>query len=93
MVDEIQSNREAGLGRFDIMLIPNDNQKLGILIELKIKAEGETLESTAKKALQQIETRRYAEIFQQKNIKQIMKIGIGFAGKAFALEYNLTDAA
>lgn len=89
---EIQSNREGGLGRFDIMLIPKDSQKLGILMELKIKAVNETLESSAKKALQQIEDQRYEQSFNQKSIKQIMKIGIGFEGKAFRLEYNLTSS-
>ena len=52
---EIKSNPESGLGRFDIMLISKDIQKMGVVIELKIKNENETLEAAAKRALQQIE--------------------------------------
>jgi hypothetical protein len=31
----VKSNRESGLGRYDVMLIPNDKSKLGIIIEFK----------------------------------------------------------
>ena len=84
---DIKSNRESGLGRFDIMLIPKDTKKMGVLIELKIKKENETLEAAAKRALQQIEDKHYDQEFQQRNILKHVKIGIGFEGKVFALEY------
>lgn len=88
---EIKSNRESGLGRFDIMLIPKDINKMGIIIELKIKADNEILETTAKRALTQIEDKKYDQEFQQRKISKIVKIGIGFEGKEFALEYVVTD--
>ncbi len=58
----IQSNRESGDGRYDIMLIPRNKQDPGILIEFK-KATSDkqkTLATAAKKALEQIKTRDYA---------------------------------
>ncbi len=85
---EIKSNRESGLGRFDIMLIPKDTKKMGLVIELKIKGPSETLEDAAKKALVQINEKKYDQELQQKNISGIIKIGIGFEGKEFALEYS-----
>jgi len=82
---EIKSNRESGLGRFDIMLIPKDTGKLGIIIELKVCAEKENRLKIAKKAVKQIDQLKYAAEFKQRSINHIIKIGIGFCGKAFEL--------
>jgi hypothetical protein len=87
---EIKSNRESGLGRFDIMLIPKDSKKMGVVIELKIKQDSESLDDAAKRALAQIEDRKYDQEFRQRNLSRIIKVGIGFQGKEFALEYCLT---
>lgn len=84
---EIKSNRESGLGRFDILIIPKDINKSGIVIELKIKSEKETLEDCAKKALEQIEQKKYPEELKQRGINKIIQIGIGFEGKEFELAY------
>ena len=49
---QVKSNRESGLGRYDIMLIPKDVDKLGIIIEFKkATLPKESLELVAKKAL------------------------------------------
>ena len=45
---------KVGLGRFDILIIPKDLNQSGIVIELKVKSEKETLERCAQRALQQI---------------------------------------
>jgi len=82
---QIKSNRESGLGRFDIMLIPKDANRLGIIIELKVKEEKETLEKAAKRGLIQIDEKKYAEDLKQVGIKKALKLGIGFYGKEFAL--------
>ncbi len=82
---QIKSNRESGVGRYDIMLIPKDSNKLGIVIELKVKEEKETLEKAAKRGLIQIDEKRYTEDMKQAGLKKALKIGIGFKGKKFAL--------
>ncbi len=84
---EIKSNRESGLGRFDILIIPKDLIQAGVVMELKIKGEKETLEECACRALKQIEEKKYVEEFKQRGIKKVIKIGIGFKGKTFALIY------
>lgn len=86
---DIKSNRESGLGRFDIMLIPKDKTKLGIVLELKVKEKKETLAAAAKRALLQIEKNNYAAEFDQRGISKVLKIGIGFEKKAFDLCYTL----
>ena len=40
---EVRSNRESGDGRYDIMLIPHDKKKRGIIIEFKKVFKGEGL--------------------------------------------------
>ena len=86
---EIKSNRESGLGRYDILLIPHDVSQLGIVIELKAKQPHETisLESLANMALEQIDEKRYTVEFTPRGITHILKIAIAFSGKHFVLRY------
>jgi len=55
----IQSNRESGLGRYDIMLMPRNQQNPGILIEFKKTNNKKSLVASAKKALEQIKALNY----------------------------------
>lgn len=80
--------KSSGLGRFDILIIPKDLSKHGIVMELKLKDEKETLENSARRALEQIEEKKYTEEFKQRGIDSIIQIGIGFKGKEFALAYT-----
>lgn len=89
---EILSNRESGLGRFDIMLIPNDKSKLGIILELKIKAANETLLEAAEKALKQSEEKRYVAQCYAKHIQQCMKVGLGFEGKLVEMVFESSQS-
>lgn len=41
---EIKSNRESGYGRYDVLIIPHDKNKLGIIIEFKTVEQTEDLE-------------------------------------------------
>jgi hypothetical protein len=79
----IKSNRESGLGRYDVMIIPRDMTKLGIIIEFKKvdHDKHETLTSAAKKALVQIENKKYEAELQQYGVKKILKLAIVFDGK------------
>lgn len=81
---DITSNRESGYGRYDIMLIPKDSSNPGIVIEFK-KAEGisqDQLSEAADAALNQIRTKRYAEILHKKGISKVFCYGIAVKGKA-----------
>jgi hypothetical protein len=84
---EIKSNRESGLGRFDIMLIPKDISKLGIVIEIKAKRADEkaSLENLAKAALKQVNEKHYITELKQRGITRVKKIAIAFEGKLLAL--------
>lgn len=77
----IQSNKESGDGRYDVLIIPKDKEKLGLVLEFKTADEGVTLKKTAEQALVQINEREYAIELQQKGIHKILKIGLAFRGK------------
>ena len=87
---EIKSNRESGRGRYDIVIIPEDPQSLGLLFELK-RVEKTTTDATlskqAQKALQQIDDKNYVAEFKQRGIHKVLKIALVFKGKDFQIEY------
>ncbi|WP_254306612.1 AAA family ATPase [Clostridium sp. 001] len=78
---EVKSNRESGYGRYDIMIIPRDKQKLGTIIEFKKVRKKETIEEAVDKALKQIQEKKYRVELEDMGIKNIQEIGIAFEGK------------
>ena len=80
---EITSNREAGIGRYDIALIPKSGNMPGILIELKAvkDASAEQLSQLAQEALNQIEEKQYDTVMKSRNISPVFKYGVAFSGK------------
>ena len=84
---KILSNRESGVGRYDIALIPTDTNYPAFIMELKWKNnhDDKTLNDLAKKALKQIDDKHYEnEILNECKVK-IIKIGIAFSGKDVVL--------
>ena len=82
----IMSNRESGFGRYDIMLVPVDQEKdNAYIIEFKVHkpAKEKGLEETVKHALNQIEEKQYAVQLISEGMRpdQIRKYGFAFAGK------------
>ena len=88
----VRSNREAGLGRFDIQLAPMDRQLPGFIFEIKAsKKETERLDSLAAKALEQIKEKQYVSEMKTAGIRDIILIGIAFRGKEVALTSETCD--
>ncbi len=90
----VTSNREAGLGRYDIQLKPIQSKTLpGIIIELKVVDESvpagsleEKLERSAAEALEQIDRKQYVNEMKQEGISSFLKIGIAFHKKQVKLK-------
>ncbi|WP_425360499.1 MULTISPECIES: AAA family ATPase [unclassified Candidatus Tisiphia] len=87
----IDSERETGSGRADIVLLPKigkgDN---AIIIEYKICKSPDILESVAKEGLDQIVRKKYeAKIKEYSHVQKIIKIAMAFCGKEVALEYQI----
>ena len=84
---QIRSNRESGLGRYDMVMIPRKPAELpGIIIEFKVKNEkkGEkTLEDTVGNALLQIKEMKYEAELLDAGVprENIHAYGFAFEGK------------
>ena len=78
---EISSNREAGFGRYDIMLRPKNGQGQAIIMELKRLRPKETVEQALASALEQIENKQYAVTLQAAGFTDILRMAITFDGK------------
>lgn len=80
---KIRSNRESGLGRFDIQLMPLTNGMPGFIFEFKhTKDEHTDLSALADSALQQIEAKEYDTELRDNGVNSIISIGIAFRGKS-----------
>jgi hypothetical protein len=77
----IKSNRESGYGRYDVMLIPKDKAKLGIVLEFKTAEAAEDLVTIAQQALQQVKDKQYEAELTQAGIQSVLKLGLAFKGK------------
>lgn len=78
----VRSNRESGLGRFDIQLCPLEKGLPGLIFELKAATKGsESLDKLAAEALQQIDKKRYETELRASGIQEVLKIGMAFRGK------------
>ena len=88
----VRSNRESGLGRYDLLLIPKKEGSKAFLLEFKQVRKEEELESTAKLALAQIQTKSYhTEILQYPHVKEVVEVGIAFSGKSVLAAYAIYD--
>ena len=98
MVDQVDnyilnSNRESGYGRYDIMLEPIDktNEKYpGIVIEFKVinSRKENSLEETVASALEQIEKKNYDAELIKRGVKEenIHHYGFAFKGKEVLID-------
>ena len=85
----IKSNRESSGGRYDIMLIPHDKTKNGVVIEIKQKINEENkkfitrINNEIKNALTQIDRNEYYKelIINKIRPENVIKLAIVFVGK------------
>ena len=88
---EIKSNRESGLGRYDVMLRPKDKKDNAVIIEFKSKRrseKGKTLDELCDMALKQIEDKKYeTELLSAGYDKEkIKKFAFAFEGKELLIK-------
>lgn len=81
----ITSNRESGLGRYDVLMEPKNGEGYAYIFEFKVKDpySENTLEETLQSALRQIEEKNYDAILTNKGISKeaIRHYGFAFEGK------------
>ena len=81
----ITSNRESGLGRYDVVMEPFNPSDPAFILEFKVRRPDreKSLEETVKNALEQIEDKHYETELVAKGIlkSHIKKYGLAFEGK------------
>lgn len=85
----LTSNRESGLGRYDIMIEPRNGTDPAVIIEFKVQGRREKdLTETVTNALRQIEEKQYETVLIARGIPtgQIRKYGFAFQGKRVLIE-------
>ena len=84
----VNSNRESGFGRYDIMLEPKDKNGNSFIMEFKVLKDGEekTLKETIENAKKQIEEKKYEKSLKERGFKNITKMVYAFNGKEVEME-------
>ena len=79
----VNSNRESGMGRYDIMLEPKDKNGNSFIMEFKVyKEEKEkNIEETIENAKKQIEEKGYEQNLRERGFTNITKMVYAFKGK------------
>ena len=78
---KVESNRETGDGRSDLVLYQQDVAQNAVILEFKVCGKNETADDAAKRALKQINDRDYASKAREDGYKNIIKYGVAFKGK------------
>ncbi len=73
----VSSNREAGEGYADILVEIDDDEPMGLVIEVKYARDG-NLDASCQEALAQIKGRQYGAAFYDEDIEKILKYGVAF---------------
>lgn len=77
----VESNRESGTGRNDIVIKNVLTREIAVILEIKSVDKNETLDSMCDIALKHIEDRQYEVGLINEGYKKILKYGIAFDGK------------
>ena len=78
----VQSNREEGLGRPDIVLYPNRPKDSAIIFEVKTRKKFSEMEDGLEEAYDQIRTKRYEEGVLEEGYLGVKSYGICFCKKS-----------
>lgn len=77
----VESNRESGTGRNDIIIKNVLTREIAVILEIKSVGKNETLDQMCDAALKQIEDRQYEVSLVNEGYKKILKYDIAFEGK------------
>ncbi|SQC98953.1 Protein of uncharacterised function (DUF1703) [Fusobacterium necrophorum subsp. necrophorum] len=83
---KVCSNKEIGLGRYDIVLEPKHGKDTAYIFEFKVAKAREGLEEKAKEALKQIKEQKYDVDLKAKGYN-ILYVGMAFCGKEVKVKY------
>lgn len=84
----IKSNKESGLGRADLIIIPQKKEKTGFVLEFKKEKNQKNLPQATEESLLQIQEKKYNTLFEEYGVLNVHFLSIAFCGKQFYLKTN-----
>ena len=84
----INSNKESGLGRYDVIIEPKNKNNRGFILEFKVVKDEENLDKVSKNAIKQIIYEKYDTQLKERGIKDITLVGIAFLKKLLKVSYK-----
>ncbi len=84
----VTSNRESGLGRYDVIVEPKNRNDRGYILEFKVAKIEKDLEKVSKEAIEQIIDKKYDTQLKERGIKDITLLGIAFFGKILKVSHK-----
>ena len=84
----VTSNRESGLGRYDVIVEPKNKNNRGFILEFKVTKIEKDLEKVSKEAIEQIIDKKYDTQLKERGIKDITFLGIAFFGKILKVSHK-----
>ena len=80
---EVTSNREAGYGRYDVLICPRQPGQPGAVLELKVvnKRKKETAKGALQAAEDQLRQRDYATVLRERGAGSVAQWALVFEGK------------
>ena len=84
----VNSNRESGLGRYDVIIEPKNKNNRGFILEFKVAKSEKELEKVSEEAIEQIINKKYDTSLEERGIRDITLIGIAFFGKILKVSYK-----
>ncbi len=84
----VSSNKEAGRGRFDLILEPRDKSRNGFVIEFKAPDSEKNLEKESQEALNQIEKNCYDVELKARGVERVYYVGMAFYKREFKLAWK-----
>lgn len=84
----VSSNKESGLGRYDVIIESKNKNKTAYILEFKVTKNEKDLEKEAEQAVEQIISKKYDVELKERGIEDIIFIGIVFCGKLLKVSYK-----
>jgi len=88
----LESNKEGGLGYFDLMLEPRNpghrEYNVGAILEFKRTNDSKALSLEAEKGLEQIKRLQYISTLRMRGVHKIIIMGIAFCGKEISYAFE-----
>ncbi len=84
----VNSNRESGLGRYDVIVEPKNKNNRGFILEFKVAKSEKELEKVSEEAIEQIINKKYDTSLEERGIRDITLLGIAFFGKILKVSYK-----